>query len=145
MKLRHAEKYGNFNKYVLSLLCQPSMWHYLHFLLSTDTPAATDRYLLPTGCSAANPPASVAAVDQWDRQTKRERQTGRRPTITQTLLHILYYASSAQNATWFSVTISISNKHLMKSIKNMTVPMIHFNYMRLQYKNTYTDQLYVQH
>jgi len=43
-------------------------------------PTAIDRYLLPAGRSAANPPA---AVDQQDRETDR------RPTVAQTLLHIL--------------------------------------------------------
>jgi len=32
-------------------------------------PAAIDRYLLSTRHSAANPPAAVAAVDRWERQT----------------------------------------------------------------------------
>jgi len=31
--------------------------------------AAVDQYLLPAGRSAANPPATAAAVDRWDRQT----------------------------------------------------------------------------
>ena len=31
-------------------------------------PAATDQYLLPTGCSAANLLAAIAVVDRWDRQ-----------------------------------------------------------------------------
>ena len=31
--------------------------------------AAIDRYLLPAGRSAANPPHAAAAVDQWDGQT----------------------------------------------------------------------------
>jgi len=30
---------------------------------------AADRHLLPAERSAANPPASAAAVDRWDRQT----------------------------------------------------------------------------
>jgi len=42
-------------------------------LLSAGAPAAIDRYLLPAGHSAANPPAAVAAVDRWGRQ--RDRQT----------------------------------------------------------------------
>jgi len=32
-------------------------------------PEAGDRYLLPAGRAAANPPATVAAVDRCDRQT----------------------------------------------------------------------------
>jgi len=31
-------------------------------------PTAIDRYLLPIGHSAANPPTIIAAVDQWDRR-----------------------------------------------------------------------------
>ena len=31
--------------------------------------AAIDRYLLPAGPAAANPPHAAAAVDRWDRQT----------------------------------------------------------------------------
>jgi len=31
--------------------------------------AAIDRYLLPAGCSVANQPAAVAAVNRWYRQT----------------------------------------------------------------------------
>jgi len=40
-----------------------------------------DRYLLPTGRSAANPPAVVAAVNQWDRPTngQTDRRTDARP------------------------------------------------------------------
>ena len=36
-----------------------------------SAPEAIDRYLLPGGRSAANPPAAVAAVDRSDRQTNR--------------------------------------------------------------------------
>ena len=32
-------------------------------------PAVIDRYLLPAGRSAADPPAAVVAVDRWDRET----------------------------------------------------------------------------
>jgi len=32
-------------------------------------PAAADRYLLPAGRSATNPPHAAAAVDRWDRRT----------------------------------------------------------------------------
>jgi len=42
------------------------------------TAATIDRYLL----SAVNPPAAIAAVDRWDRQTDR------RPTVTKTLLRV---------------------------------------------------------
>ena len=49
---------------------------YLFYATADDTwprsaPAATDRYFLPTGRSAANPPAAVAVVDRWDRQTDK--------------------------------------------------------------------------
>ena len=51
--------------------------HYPQLLLSavacstapTAASAAIDRYLLPTGRSAANPPAAVAAIDRWNRRT----------------------------------------------------------------------------
>jgi len=33
--------------------------------------AAIDRYLLPAGSTAANPPHAAAAVDNWDIQTER--------------------------------------------------------------------------
>jgi len=36
---------------------------------AAPTLAAVDRYLLPAGRSAANPPATAAAVERWDRQT----------------------------------------------------------------------------
>jgi len=45
-----------------------------------SAPAAVDRCLLPARGSAANPPAAVAAVDRWDRET--EGQTDGRPTVT---------------------------------------------------------------
>jgi len=48
-----------------------SLRRYLHLLLSArSAPAAIDRYLLPAERSAANPPAAVAVVDRWDRQTE---------------------------------------------------------------------------
>jgi len=43
-------------------------------------------YLLPAGRWATNPPASVAAVDRWDRQT--DGRTDGHPTVTKTLLSI---------------------------------------------------------
>jgi len=48
-----------------------------------STAVAVRQYLLPAWCSAANPPAAVAAVDQWDIQTDGH------PTVTYTLLRIL--------------------------------------------------------
>ena len=60
-------------KLLLTIL---STRHYLQLLLSavacSTAPtalAAIDRYFLPAGRSAANPPAAVAAVDRWDRRT----------------------------------------------------------------------------
>jgi len=44
--------------------CVLSFLRRLHLLLSAGAPVAVDRYLLPGGRSAANPPAAVAAVDQ---------------------------------------------------------------------------------
>ena len=41
-------------------------------------PVAVDRYLLPAGRPAANPPHAAAAVDRWDRQTDRRTHTGHR-------------------------------------------------------------------
>ena len=61
-------RYNKSNKSLLSLLRRLSTGRYLHLLLSAGTcstaPAAVSRYLLPAGCSAANPPATVAAVDR---------------------------------------------------------------------------------
>ena len=48
-----------------------------------STAVAVRQYLLPAWCSAANPPAAVAAVDQCDIQTDGH------PTVTYTLLRIL--------------------------------------------------------
>jgi len=39
---------------------------------------AVDRYLLPAGCSAANPLVAIAAVDQWDIREK-DREMDARP------------------------------------------------------------------
>jgi len=52
-----------------------------------SAPAAIDRYRLPARRWAANPPAAVADVDQWDRQT--DRQTDGRPTVTYVVFRIL--------------------------------------------------------
>ena len=46
----------------------------LHYC-ARSAPTAVDRYLLPAGRSAANPPAAVAAVDRWDRRTDGETDT----------------------------------------------------------------------
>jgi len=48
-------------------------------------PAAIDRYLQPTGRSAANPPHAASALDRWDRHT--DRRTDTRPLSA-------YYASA---------------------------------------------------
>jgi len=45
-------------------------------LLGTQRRAAIDWYILPVGCSAANPPHAAAAVNRWDRQTGRRTDTG---------------------------------------------------------------------
>ena len=53
--------------------------------LLLSAPTAADRYLLPTGRSAANPPA----VDRWDRRTNREtlnRYTDPAPLTMQSVL-----------------------------------------------------------
>jgi len=45
----------------------------------STAPAAIDRYFLLAGRSAANPPAVVAVVDRWDRQTDRRSTVTNRP------------------------------------------------------------------
>ena len=62
-----------------------------------------DRYFLPVGRSAANPPAAVAAVDRWDRHTDG-RSTVSSASHTSgsgvaTAIHFLltYYAGSSNN------------------------------------------------
>ena len=55
------------NKSVFSFLRQLSTWHCPHLLSRPRAAAAqllADRYLLPTGLSAANPPHAVVAVDR---------------------------------------------------------------------------------
>jgi len=60
-------------------------------------PAAVDLYLLLTGeRSAANPPASVAAVDRWDRHT--DRRTDARPLRR---LCSAYFADGVNNGKRF--------------------------------------------
>jgi len=54
---------------------------------------AIDRYLLPAGRAAANPPAAVAAVDRWDGQTGRG-QTDNRPFHRP---YSAFYAGSVNN------------------------------------------------
>ena len=44
--------------------------------------AEIDRYLLPAGPTAANPPHAAAAVDRWDRQTNGETDGHRIVTCT---------------------------------------------------------------
>ena len=64
-------------KSVLSLLRRLSTWRCPHCCWAPvrpqygacSAPAAVDRYLLLAWRWAANPPAVVAAVDRWDRQT----------------------------------------------------------------------------
>jgi len=50
-------------------------------------PAASNRYLLIEGRSAANPPAAVAAVDRLNGQT--DGRTDGHPTVTQIMLRML--------------------------------------------------------
>ena len=56
---------------MFSFLRQLTTWHCSQLLLSAGR-AATDRYLLPAGPTAANPPHAATAVDRWVRQTDRQ-------------------------------------------------------------------------
>jgi len=64
------------NEFVLSLFPQHDATGYPHLLLSagacSTAPADIDRYLIPAGHSAANPPATIAAVERWDRRTNKQ-------------------------------------------------------------------------
>ena len=68
-----ATRKRKLDKSVSSLVPRMSMWHCPSLLQSTPAagiyaapvPAAVDGYILP----AANPLATAAAVDEWDRQT----------------------------------------------------------------------------
>jgi len=89
---------GRKKKSVFSFLRQLITWHCPHLLLNAvllrrPAAAAVDRYLLPAGPTAANPPYAAAAVDRWDRQTdtrtETDRQTDVRRTVTQTLPHTM--------------------------------------------------------
>ena len=71
---------------VFSFLRQPTTRHCSHLLLAErraarrPAAAAVDRYLLPTGPTAANPPhAASAAVNRWNRQTDRHRTNASTP------------------------------------------------------------------
>ena len=62
---------------MLSFLCQQTTLHCSRLLLNAvllrhPVATTTDRYLLPTGPTAANPPQQHAGVDRWDRQTDRQ-------------------------------------------------------------------------
>ena len=61
------------NESLFSLLRRLSTWHCPHLLLSAGAcctaPAVVIDIYLPAGRSAANPPATVAAVDRWERWT----------------------------------------------------------------------------
>ena len=50
-------------------------------------PAVVDRYLLPTGRSAANPSAAAAAVDRWDGRT--DGRTVGWSTVSSTAVRVL--------------------------------------------------------
>ena len=79
------------NESVFSLVPQLSTSHCPHLLLSAvlrrrccwASAPAIDRYLLPAGCSAANPLHATAALGQLDRQMDRHL------TISPTLCHLL--------------------------------------------------------
>ena len=64
--------------------------------LCITAPAAVDRYILPTGRSAANPPAAVAAVDRWDRQTDERTDRCIDPAV-----HAMRAASIMWTTAWF--------------------------------------------
>jgi len=68
-------------KSALSLLRRLTTWRYPHLLPSagicSTATACVDRYLLPAGRSAKNPPHVAAAVDRGDRQTDRRRTPDR--------------------------------------------------------------------
>jgi len=59
-----------YNMSVLSLLHQVMLPAFAaeHQHANSTVPAATDRYLLPTKHSVANPMAVVAAIERWDRR-----------------------------------------------------------------------------
>jgi len=69
---------SKFGRLLLSQFWTPSTWHYPHLLLSAGV---CYRSISPgRGRSAANPPAAVAAVDRWIRQT--HRRTDGRSSVT---------------------------------------------------------------
>ena len=81
------------NKTVFSFLRQLTTWHCSHLLPNAvllcavmqrrPTAAAVDRYRLPSGPAAANPPYAAVAVARWnrkggqltDKRTESDRQT----------------------------------------------------------------------
>jgi len=63
----------------------------LQLLLSAGR-AAIDRYLLPAGPTAANPPHTVAAVDRWGRQTDRQTRGGSSHPLARQPISCYYYA-----------------------------------------------------
>ena len=71
------------------------------------------------GRSAANPPAAVAAVDRWDRQTDGH------PTVSQTLLGVLYAGRTSRNYDWPTSGDSTSRSRLpvcgVDSVHSFTV------------------------
>jgi len=58
--------------YTKQVCIEPALWA-LNVTLPTfaaecwHLSAAVNQYLLPAGCSAGNPPATAAVVDQWAR------------------------------------------------------------------------------
>jgi len=65
----------------------------LYLLLRRPPPSNIDRYLLPAGRSAANPPHAEAAVERRDRQTDgrtHDRCTDPAPDTVRAVLLIGY-------------------------------------------------------
>jgi len=54
--------------------------------------AAIDRYLLPAGATAANPPHTAETVDSWGTQT--DRQSDSVPLHRPCRMHILDYSAN---------------------------------------------------
>jgi len=128
------------NKFLLSLLRRFLTWRYPHLLLSAGAPAARrrsalaaiDRCLLPTGRSAAEPPAAVAVIDRWDRQT--DGRTDSRP------LHRPWSACCAGSVnSWrrlHSVNIGSATKKDRVTVYRMTGEVLILYFKR---RNSWSD------
>jgi len=101
------------NKPVLSLVYQLSTWCYPHLLPNACSNAPTINICSRRRHSAANQPAGVAA-ERWDRQTDGRRD--RRPTVTQTLLHILCGQCQQLNS-----SLRIKSSKVCDAISHVTV------------------------